>query len=335
MTITYMAPKLRQALDDMQISRVKRTAVTVHDNASRVTPNLRQSTTTALRCVCAINWHVVVQHDIDFLWSILRTLVKAVRFQLKFWKIPGFSRAFICVIAAADFCAALWQKHKGSKGGDMHQQGKWKRNCSPMHAVCSWDQEIFTAMESEDGRVQSSISLFRSWQEESRWRNIQRLVTEASESCGIMLVKSITFAQLHQWPNAVIQTSESRIHNLNCGIELQPTEMHNIVQLITTHKFCILHNTVVIFWRCGGQVLNHSCEIYSGFCVPEIIQIGWQNYFSKCGHFWDMVGLYIEPFWWWNFHANGLHVWNGLQLQLCSFFVCAYLFLLLWKSSSS
>ena len=127
MTITYMAPKLRQALDDMQISRVKRTAVTVHDNASRVTPNLRQSTTTALRCVCAINWHVVVQHDIDFLWSILRTLVKAVRFQLKFWKIPGFSRAFICVIAEADFCAALWQKHKGSKGRDMHQQGKWKR----------------------------------------------------------------------------------------------------------------------------------------------------------------------------------------------------------------
>ena len=47
MRVAYMAPKLRHARDDMQISRVKRTAVAVHDTASSVTPNLHQTNTTA------------------------------------------------------------------------------------------------------------------------------------------------------------------------------------------------------------------------------------------------------------------------------------------------
>ena len=41
--VTYMAPKLRHALDDMQISRVKRTALAAHETASSVTPNLQQT----------------------------------------------------------------------------------------------------------------------------------------------------------------------------------------------------------------------------------------------------------------------------------------------------
>jgi len=46
--VTHMAPKLRHALDDMQISRVKRMAVTEHDNASNVTPNLQHTMITAV-----------------------------------------------------------------------------------------------------------------------------------------------------------------------------------------------------------------------------------------------------------------------------------------------
>jgi len=33
--------------------------------------------------------------------------------------------------------------------------------------------------------------------------------------------------------------------------------------------------TVVTFFRCGGNVKCRLCEIYSGFCVPKIIQITW------------------------------------------------------------
>ena len=37
---------------------------------------------------------------------------------------------------------------------------------------------------------------------------------------------------------------------------------------------CILQSNAVIFLRYDGQVHNHVCQIYSGFCVPEIIKIG-------------------------------------------------------------
>jgi len=41
--VTNTAPKVRQALDDMKTSSVKRNAVATHDIVNRVTPNLHHS----------------------------------------------------------------------------------------------------------------------------------------------------------------------------------------------------------------------------------------------------------------------------------------------------
>ena len=38
-----MAPKVRQALEDMHTSRMKRTAVAADDSVNRVTPNLHKN----------------------------------------------------------------------------------------------------------------------------------------------------------------------------------------------------------------------------------------------------------------------------------------------------
>ena len=79
--VTYMAPKLRHALDDMQISRVKRTALAAHETASSVTPNLQQTDhNNTVWCVCRLpvtKCHVIViQHAMNSWWrSIMNRTV--------------------------------------------------------------------------------------------------------------------------------------------------------------------------------------------------------------------------------------------------------------------
>jgi len=76
----------------------------------------------------------------------------------------------------------------------------------------------------------------------NRQQSIQSLVAEAVESRGIMLVNSAAFAQLHQRPDALVQTTESRIHDLHRGVELHPTDTGGTDHCIICH----LHEAVLV-----------------------------------------------------------------------------------------
>jgi len=104
--------------------------------------------------------------------------------------------------------------------------------------------------------IPASPSTVDKWQTDKE--NIQRLVAEAVESGGIMLVKSTALAQLRQRPEAVIQTSESRVHDLSRRVQLrsQHTQSNGIVPSTCSS----LATAFTLLVRACGMICNCTCD---------------------------------------------------------------------------